>query len=203
MKREARNCGMIIVLGLLALAISPAVRADSTNDFGPLGIVNATVGLTPMEDNGGLGRLFLSYVLDGNFNAFVFWISSSDPTGEPFTVTSGQFTFLPGTYDHFVQVSPSETELTETLTITPTTICCADVFSINRGEYLFDLPSTVTPTLNPDFTTLGGDEYHLTNVPVLVSNVPPLPEPGSMQLLGVGLGLIVAVKRYICLRKTI
>jgi len=172
----------MLVLVLLVLAHSPVVKADGISNLPvPLGSVNAIVGFTPIEDSeSGFGRIFLSYTLDGGYNAFVFWISNDE--AEPFTVSNSQITFLPGTYDHFVSG-----ELLETLTIAACELCNADVFSFNRGAYIFTLPSTITPAIS----TNTGDEYYVHDVPMLVSDVAPLPEPGTFPLLGIGLIVLV------------
>ncbi len=174
----------ILLLVLLALAFGPSMKADSISQPVPLGIVNATIGITPIEDSSsGLGRFFLSYVLDGSYNAFVFWISSNDPSGEPFLVSNGQITFLPGAHDYFVGGV-----LLETLSISSTEICCADNFSFNRGEFVFTLPSTDTLAAG---ASGSGDEFYIYNVPMVVSEVPALPEPSALLLLGIGLGSLV------------
>ena len=184
----------MLVLVLLVPALSPVVKADGISNLPvPLGIVNAIVGFTPIEDSeSGFGRIFLNYTLNGDYNAFVFWSSSDE--AKPFTVSNSQITFLPGTYDHYL----SGGKLLETLTIAACELCNADVFSFNRGAYIFTLPSTVTPAIN---TNIGapqtsndnptGDEYYVHDVPMLVSDVAPLPEPGTFPLLGIGLIVLV------------
>lgn len=159
-------------------------------------ITDATIGLTPVEDpNSGFGRFYLSYDLGGSYNAFVFWISNNDPSGEPFTFKNGSFTFLPGTYDHYVG-----TQVSETLTISQV-ICCEDIFSFNGGQYVFTLPSTITPSLNNSYSTNGGDKHYLYNVPVLVGAAVPLPKPGTLKFLGIGLGLVIVCWVYFCDRR--
>jgi hypothetical protein len=84
------------------------------------GIANGMIGLTPVADSE-FGRFFLSYTFNGEFNGAVFWIDSTAP--QPFTVSDGQITFIPGTYTHLVS--------DEALTVTATSTCCADNFSLN------------------------------------------------------------------------
>ena len=177
-----------IALIMLAVVLPPVCRADGiTLPVQPLGIVNATVGITPVEDAfmpGGqaFGRIFLGYVLNGSSNGFVYWIAS--PSVEPFTVSSGQITFLPGNYSY-----PTSSE---NLNISPTSVCCADVLTFygEADTFSFTLPSVITPTLNPTWHTHGGDEYYVYNVPVEVST--PVSEPGTFLLLGAGLaGLLL------------
>ena len=177
------------VLVLMALALSPFVKADGISDVPVLlGTANASVGFTPQADSSsGFGRFFLSYTLDGSYNGFVFWNSSSEP--QSFTMYNSQITFLPGTYAHYFSG-----QLLETLTISTCGICSADIFSFNQGEFVFNLPSTITPVTNPNYTTLGGDEYYIYNVPVQVSAVPPLPEPSTLPLLCIGLVGLVTYK---------
>jgi len=57
-----------------------------------------------MANNGGLGGFFVRWSLDGEFNGFVFWITSETEGGQPFTVSGGQITFLPGTYNNSLTV---------------------------------------------------------------------------------------------------
>jgi hypothetical protein len=184
---EPLNRIMISVLMLLAIAVTPVVKADGLNLPGqPLGIVNATVAITPAEDafmpgGDGFGRIFLGYVLNGLSNGFVYWIPS--PSVEPFTVSGGQITFLPGNYSYSAS--------SESLNISATSLCCADVLTF-YGEidtYSFTLPSIITPALNPTWHTEGGDEYEVFNVPVKVST--PVSEPGTLLLLGISLVALV------------
>lgn len=177
------------VLVLMALALSPFVKADGISNLPvPLGIANASVGFTPLADsNSGFGRFFLSYTLNGSYNGFVFWNSSNEP--QSFTVSNSQITFLPSTYAHYFSG-----QLLETLTISACGICSADIFSFNQGEFIFSLPSTITAAKNPDYNTLGGDEYYIYNVPVQVSAVPPLSEPSTLLLLCMGLVGLVTYK---------
>jgi hypothetical protein len=177
------------VLVLLALALSPFVKADGISDVSvTLGTANAILGFTPIADsNSGFGRFFLSYTLNGSYNGFVFWNSSNEP--QSFTVYNSQITFLPGTYAHYFSG-----QLLETLTISACGICSADIFSFNRGQFIFSLPTTTTAANNPNYTTLGGDEYYIYNIPVQVSAVPPLPEPSTLPLLCVGLVGLVTYK---------
>ncbi len=184
----------LLILVSLALTLGPLVKADSTSNLTaqnpiPIAIVNATIGLTPIEDsNSGFGRFFLSWVFQGNFNGFVFWSGPSE--GEPFTVSDNKITFIPGEYRHFIGGDPWPDEA---LDISASKICCADYFSMNLGEFTFTLPSTVTPTLGtPD----EGDKYYLFNVPVLISDVPPLPEPDTLVLLSSGALALLAVLRW-------
>ena len=173
-----------ITVLLLAMVFSSLTKADTISDLTgqPLGSVNATIGITPM-DNTGFGRLSLSYVLNENYNAFVFWITGSDPSGQPFSVSNGEISFLPGAYWHGAGSTPLET-----LDI----LASSDgsyFFSINQGLYTFALASAIAP----DITNLsgGGDEYYINNVSVLITNVPPLPEPGTLPLLATAVvGLI-------------
>jgi hypothetical protein len=178
---------VIFVLMWLAVALAPVGRADGINlPVQPLGIVNATVAITPAEDafmqgGEGFGRIFLTYADHGFSNAFVYWIAS--PSVEPFTVSGGQITFLPGNYNYAVS--------SESLNISATSLCCEVVLTF-YGEtptYSFTLPSVITPILNPTWHTQGGDEYEVFSVPVEVST--PVSEPGSLLLLGVGLGSLL------------
>jgi hypothetical protein len=174
---------LLIGLVLLTIARHPIVKADG------IGITDATIGFTPIKDStSGFGRFYLSYNVHGSSNAFVFWISKNDRSGEPFTVKNGAFTFLPGSYDHYVG-----THASERLDVYQV-ICCEDIFSFKRGQYVLALPSTVTPSLNSSYATKGGDEYYLYNVPVLVGS--NLPGPGTLELLVVGFGLVVACTVY-------
>lgn len=182
------NRAMTVVLVLLAMAFSPVVKADGINlPVQPLGIVNATVGITPVEDSfmpggEGLGRIFLGYVFNGVPNGFVYWIAT--PSVEPFTRSGGQISFLPGNYNY----SPSSVSLN----ISATSLCCADVLTFfgETDTFSFTLPSTIAPALNPTWHTKGGDEYLVSNVPVQIGT--PVPEPGTFLLLGIGLvGLVV------------
>ena len=177
----------VLVLMLCALALTPAARADGLDlPVQPIGTVNAVVAFTPFEDSSqpggdGFGRIFLGYALNGTPNAFVYWIP--DSLVEPFTVSNGQITFVPGNYNY----APSG----ESLNISSASSCCSVVFTF-YGEidtYSFVLPSTITPLLNPTWHTYGGDEYEVFNVPVEVST--PLPEPGTLLLLGIGLASVV------------
>lgn len=172
-----------VVSLIVVLALSAVTKADSISNLAgqPLGTVNATVGITPITDSSsGFGRFFLSYVFNGNYNAFVFWIGSNNPTGQPFTVSNGQIIFLPGAYEH-----DSAGLRLETLDIHASGFGQPDTFSINGGLYTFVLPPTVTP----DTINFGseGDKYYINNVSVLISDVPPLPEPGTFTLLASGL----------------
>ena len=176
------NRVITVALIMLAAVLTPVGRADGINlPVQPLGIVNATVGITPAEDafmpgGQGLGRIFLGYALNGSSNGFVYWIAS--PSGEPFTVASGRITFLPGNYSY-----PASSE---NLNISATSLCCADVLTFYGAAdtYSFTLPSVITPALNPTWHTQGGDEYHVFNVPVTVST--PVSEPGTLLLVGIG-----------------
>lgn len=168
---------------LLAIALTPVSRADGINlPVQPIGIVNATVAITPAEDafmqgGEGLGRIFLGYVDHGLSNGFVYWIAS--PSVEPFTVSGGQITFLPGNYDYAAS--------SESLNISATSLCCAVVLTF-YGEiptFSFTLPSVITPILNPTWHTQGGDEYEVFNVPVEVST--SVSEPDTLLLLEIGL----------------
>jgi len=174
---------MMFVLMLFAIALTPVGKADGINPpVQALGIVNATVGITPAEDafmpgGEGFGRIFLGYVSNGLLNGFVYWIAS--PSVEPFTVSGGHITFLPGNYNYAVS--------SESLDISATSLCCADVLTFygEAGTYSFTLPSIITPALNPTWHTEGGDEYEVYDVPVEVST--PVSEPGTLLLLGIGL----------------
>jgi hypothetical protein len=188
------NRVITVALIMLAAVLTPVGRADGIKlPVQPLGIVNATVGITPVEDafmpgGEGFGRIFLGYTLNGSSNGFVYWIAS--PSVEPFTVSGGQITFLPGNYSY-----PASAE---NLNISATSICCADVFTFygEADTFSFTLPSTITPALNATWHTRGGDEYYVYNVPVEVST--PVSEPGTFPLLGtafVGLLLLSSARR--------
>src|SRR5260370_17894492 len=178
--RGKMNRARILLFLWIALGFGLGAKADTIDNLPvPLGTVDATIGLTPIKDSSsGFGRFFLSYVLNGYYNGFVFWVSNDDPTGQPFAVSNGQVTFVRGAYDHYIGGI-----LEETLSIVASPTCCTDIFSFNRGELIFDLPSSVTPTT----ISGGGDEFYILNVPVLISNVPPLPETITLLLLGTGL----------------
>lgn len=183
-----RTLAIVAALGIIGGNI---VRADAITPqtLELLGTTNVTLGLTPIQDSStGLGRFFLESTLDGNSNAFVFWIASLPE--QSFTVDNGQFTFIPGVY------TDAASEPDEQIVIS-TASGGEDDISYWVGSILFDydLPSTAVPSLNSTYATQGGDEYYLS-VPATVYKVSPalpLPEPGSLQVLGVGFGLMAAL----------
>jgi hypothetical protein len=101
------NSNKILVLLLLLLfliVLAPVGKADGINfPVQPLGNVNATVAITPVEDasmpgGDGFGRISLGYALNGLSNEFVYWIAN--PLVEPFSASGGQITFIPGNYNY-------------------------------------------------------------------------------------------------------
>jgi hypothetical protein len=96
-----------------------------------LGIGNATIGLTPITDSSdGVGRFYLNYNVDGEFNASVFAIENT--ALQPFNVSDGQITFIPGTYLNLASGG--------FIIVTATAVCCADTFSFG---YIAPEPGTL------------------------------------------------------------
>jgi hypothetical protein len=169
----------------LAVALAPSLAvAEPISYHGihfdgkVLGTVNATIGITPIEDSAsGFGRIYDRYALNGIFNGSVFWIGEDDVSGQPFAVVGHQITFRRGSYTHY-----SGGVLNETLNIYAAD--GLDVFLINHGQLAFALPHTVTPVVSPD---ANSDSYRIDNVSMLVSRVPPLPKLRTGLLLCFGI----------------
>ncbi|HET6930838.1 MAG TPA: PEP-CTERM sorting domain-containing protein [Candidatus Acidoferrum sp.] len=165
---------LCIVPALLLLTVfASSIRADGLL---PVEIVNATVFFVPLADNfenTHSSFVFVDYQLGGDQETVGVACSL-----DPFTISNGQMTFIPGLYD------PNG----NTLSIEPSGLPGGDNFSILSGFFTFVLPSTVTPTLGVE---AEGPFYELDNVPLTVSSVP---EPATFFLIGIGF-LFVMGKR--------
>lgn len=167
-------------------AANPITFDGVTFEGQPLGMMTATVGITPFSSST-FGRFFYGGNRNGFYDASVFWVGADDPTGDPFTVVNGALEFLPGTYTHSY-----DGRVNGTLTIAPSLTADAYVFLFDRGAAAMTLPSTVTPWINPG---PDGDRYYLPEVPVLISRV-PAPEPGIAGLFTLGLLSVLAARHF-------
>ena len=126
------NSNKLLVLLLFLIVLAPLGKADGLKlVVQPLGIVNATVAITPVEDasmRGGDGLVVsLPYALNGLSNEFVYWIAN--PLVEPFSASGGQITFIPGNYNY----PASSNSLTSLLPY-----CAAKTSSrLRRGRHVF------------------------------------------------------------------
>jgi hypothetical protein len=142
------NSNKLLVLLLFLIVLAPVGKADGINfPVQPLGNVNATVAITPVEDasmpgGDGFGRISLGYALNGLSNEFVYWIAN--PLVEPFSASGGQITFIPGNYNY-----PASSEsLNISATLNPTWHTQGgDEFEINNVPVLVSTPVSEPGTI--------------------------------------------------------